>query len=218
MRTTFSEKFHLFVGSRRVAAAIWGLQAAIFLFDLLTHPENVSACFAYLIPIFISLFEFRPRPYLYAATATVLSLIGSVVEPFDQGPFAAIIGNRLIAIAAQWLAALLVTLQYQRHTHVQREADLQRRFIDILSHEIGTALTAITGHAYRLNKLSGQLTPADLRVRADKIQKAAERIEAIINRIQLMSSLGDVIVPMDVSMVDINAMLQRLVSTTESSG
>jgi signal transduction histidine kinase len=211
VRTKRSERFHLFVGTRRVGVAIWGLQAAIFLFDLLTHPENVSACFAYTIPIFMSLFEFSPRPYLYAATATALSLFGSVVEPFDEGAFAAIIGNRLIAIASQWLAALLVTLQYQRHTHVQREAEFQRRFIDILSHEIGTALTAITGHAYRLTKLSGQLAPADLRVRADKIQKAAQRIEAIISRIQFASSLGDVTIPTGARMIDINAMLQKLI-------
>ena len=212
MRTKRSERFHLFVGTRWVGVAIWGFQATIFLFDLLTHPENVSASFAYTIPIFMSLFEFRPRPYLYAAAATALSLFGSVVEPFDEGPFAAIIGNRLIAIASQWLAALLVTLQYQRHTDVQREAEFQRRFIDILSHEIGTALTAITGHAYRLTKLSGQLAPADLRVRADKIQKAAERIEAIMSRIQFASSLGDVTIPVGARKIDINALLQRLVS------
>ena len=58
-------------------------------------------------------------------------------------------------------------VQYRRHADMLREAEF-RRFVDILSHEIGTALTAITGQAYRLTKLSTQLTPGDLMMRVDK--------------------------------------------------
>lgn len=209
VKTRRAERLQPFVGTRWVGVAIWVLLASIFLFDVLTHPENVSACFAYTIPIFMSLFELRPRAFLYAGMATVLSLIGSFVEPSGELPIAAILGNRLIAIATQWLAAMPVQVQYRRHADMQREAEFQRRFVDILSHEIGTALTA-TGQAYRLTKLSAQLTPGDLMMRADKIRNAAERIEAIVDRVQFASSLGDETIPIGHHAIDINAMMQKL--------
>ena len=205
-----AERLDLFVGTRWVGVAIWVLLASIFVFDVLTHPENVSACFAYTIPIFVSLFERRPRPFLYAATATALSLVGSFVEPSGEMPLAAILANRLIAIATQWLAATLVKVQYRRHADMQREAEFQRRFVDILSHEIGTALTAITGQAYRLTKRSGQLAPSDLKVRAEKIRNAAERIEAIVDRVKFASSLGNGTIPIAHRAVDINMIIRKL--------
>lgn len=205
-----AERIHLFVGTRWAGLAIWASLASIFLFDVWTHPENVSACFAYTIPIFMSLFEARPRPMLYAATATALSIIGSFIEPSGAMPLAAILGNRFIAIATQWLAAILVRVQYRRHLETQRMAELQRRFVDILSHEIGTALTAITGQAYRMMKLSERLAPADLKVRAEKIRNAAERIEAIVDRVQFASALGDGTIPIGRRAVDVNTLLRRL--------
>lgn len=210
LKTKHTDKLQLFVGTPGVRVAIWVSFASIFLFDVLTHPENVSACFAYTIPIFVSLFELRPQPFLYAGIATALSLMGSFVEPSGELPIAAILSNRLIAIATQWLAAMLVQVQYRRHADMQREAEFQRRFVDILSHEIGTALTAITGQAYRLTKLSAKLTPGDLMMRAEKIRNAAERIEAIVDRVQFASSLGDETIPIQRHAVDINAMMQRL--------
>lgn len=147
---------------------------------------------------------------LYAATATALSIVGSFIEPSGGLPLAAILGNRFIAIATQWLAAILVKVQYRRHVETQRVAELQRRLVDILSHEIGTALTAITGQAYRMMKLSGRLAPGDLKMRAEKIRSAAERIEAIVNRVQFASALGDGTIPIRRHSVDVNAVLRRL--------
>jgi signal transduction histidine kinase len=210
VKTSSVERFQSVVDTHWAGVAIWVLVASIFLFDVFTHPENVSACFAYTIPIFVSLFEARPRPFLYAGVATALSLIGMFVEPSGASLTAAIIGNRLIAIATQWLAAMLVKLQYRRHSDMQRAAELQRRLVDILSHEIGTALTAITGQAYRLTKLSGQIAPGDLRVRAEKIRNAAERIEAIVDRVQFASSLGNGTIPVGHSAIDVNAVIQKL--------
>jgi signal transduction histidine kinase len=187
------------------------LLASIFVLDVVTHPENVTACFAYAIPILLSLFEQRPRPLLYAGTATFLSFVGSFGQPSSDMPNVAILANRLIAIATQWLVALLVRVQYRRHLDMQREAEFQRRFVDILSHEIGTALTTISGQAYRLTKLAGQLAPGDLTVRAEKIRSAAERIEAVVDRVQFASSLGDGSIPIGHSAVDMSAMMRRLV-------
>lgn len=210
VKSKSAERIYLFFGTWWVGAAIWGLMASIFLLDVWTHPENVSACFAYTIPIFMSLFEAKPRPMLYAATATALSIVGSFIEPSSGQPIVAILGNRFIAIATQWLAAILVKVQYRRHVEIQRLAEIQHRFVDILSHEIGTALTAITGQAYRLMKLSGQLAPDDLKVRAEKIRNAAERIETVVDRVQFAFSLGDGTIPVGHREVDINAMLRKL--------
>jgi signal transduction histidine kinase len=90
------------------------------------------------------------------------------------------------------------------------KAEFQRRFVDILSHEVGTALTTVTGQAYRLTKLSEQLAPRDLRVRAEKIRKAAERIEGIIDRVQFASSLGDGTIPIGHRSINLHTMIQQL--------
>ena len=45
------------------STAIWVLIASVFLLDLLTPADDVSVCFAYLIPIFVKSFEPRLRRY-----------------------------------------------------------------------------------------------------------------------------------------------------------
>jgi signal transduction histidine kinase len=201
---------HMLARAYLVSAAIWALLASIFLLDVLTPPDNISACFAYAIPIFVSLFEVRPRPVLYAVTATALSLVGSFIQPPSDASMVVIIANRLIAIITQWLVAALVGLQQRRLADMRDKAEFQRRFVDILSHEVGTALTTVTGQAYRLTKLAEQLAPGDLRLRAEKIRMAAERIEAIIDRVQLASSLGDGTIPIGHGSIDLHTMLRQL--------
>jgi signal transduction histidine kinase len=194
-----------------VSVTIWALLTSIFLLDVLTPPDNISVCFAYAIPIFLSLFEARPRPFLYAGTATALSLIGSFIQPPSDASTVMVVANRLIAVLTQWLVAMLVGLQQRRFIDMQDKAESQRRFVDILSHEIGTALTTVTGQAYRLTKLSEQVTPSDLRLRVEKIRKAAQRIEAIIDRIQFASSLGDGTIPIGSRSINLQVMLHQLV-------
>src|ERR1700752_1633145 len=92
-----------FVSIRSVGPANWLLLGCIFLFDMWTHPENVSACFAYAIPIFLSLFELKPRPFLYAGTATALSIAGSFAPASSELPIMAVLANRFIAVATQWV-------------------------------------------------------------------------------------------------------------------
>jgi signal transduction histidine kinase len=94
---------------------------------------------------------------------------------------------------------------------MHEKAEFQRRFVDILSHEVGNALTTVTGQAYRLGKLSEQLSPSDLRLRAEKIRTAAERIQGIIERVQFASLLGDGTIPVGRGSVDLHAILQKLV-------
>ena len=193
--------------SHGVTAAIWVLVASIFLLDLLTPADDVSVCFAYLIPVFVSLFESRPRPILYASAASALSILGMLVQPPS---YAMTVMMVLIAVVTQWTVAILVRLQQRRLIEANERAESQRRFVDILSHEVGTALTTVTGQTYRLTKLSDQLAPDDLRLRAEKIRKAAERIQAIISRIQFASSLGDGSIPTGEVAIAVDDMLEQL--------
>jgi signal transduction histidine kinase len=199
-----------FVRAWAISAAIWALLASIFLLDIFTPPDNISVPFAYAIPIFVSLFEIRPRPILYAAVATALSLIGSFIQPPGDASMIVVTANRLIAVLTQWLSAALVGLQQRRLVEAHDKAEFQHRFVDILSHEIGTALTTVSGQAYRLTKLSEDLAPGDLRLRADKIRKAAERIEAIIDRVQFASSLGDGTIPIGSGSINLHVLMQQL--------
>ncbi|ANV99753.1 sensor histidine kinase [Bradyrhizobium icense] len=210
MRTKNTESPRLLVSNRSVELAIWLSIGSIFLFDIWTHPENVSACFAYAIPILLSLFELKPRPFFYAATATALSIAGSFAVPSGDLPLAAVLANRFIAIATQWVVAVLVKVQYRRQVDMQQQAEYQRRFVAILSHEIGTALTTITGQAYRLARLSERISPNDLKARAEKIRSAAERIEGIVGRVQFASSLGDGTIPVGRRAIDVGLLLATL--------
>src|SRR5689334_4471314 len=198
-----------------VTAAIWVLIAAIFLLDLLTPADDVSVCFAYLIPVFLSLFEARPRPILYASVTAALSILGMLVQP---PAYASTVMMVVIAVLTQWVVATLVKLQQRRLVEANEKAELQRRFVDILSHEVGTALTTVSGQAYRLTKLSEQLAPDDLRLRAEKIRKAAERIEAIISRIQFASSLGDGSIPTGEGAINLHAMIPQLADHMKDEG
>jgi len=195
-----------------VCAAIWALFASILALDFITSRENVSVCFAYVIPIFVSLFEARPRPVFYAAVASVLSLAEPLLQPPpDDLSIVEEIGHRLVTVLTQWLAAMLVRLQLRLLADAQDKAEFQQRFVDILSHEIGTALTAVTGQAYRLTKLSERLAPTDVVVRAEKIRKAADGIQAIISRIQFASSLGDGSFPAGQNSINLHAVIREVV-------
>lgn len=192
-------------------AAIWTLLVTIFLIDAVTTSDNISVCFAYAIPIFVSLFEERPKPFLYAGIATALSFAGTLIQAPGEAGFVTIFANRLIAVVTQWLTASLVRAQRQRISDVEEEADYQRRFLDILSHEIGTALTSVSGHAHRLNRLAGGIAPEDIRLRAGKIRAAAERIEAIIGRIKFAASLGNEIIPAALGPVDLQEVIRQVI-------
>ncbi|WP_456639639.1 sensor histidine kinase [Bradyrhizobium sp. USDA 10063] len=156
------------------------------------------------------MFELKPRPFLYAATATALSIAGSFALPFGDLPLAAVLANRFIAVATQWVVAVLVKVQYRRQVDMQQQAEYQRRFVAILSHEIGTALTTIAGQAYRLARLSDRISPNDLKARAEKIRGAAERIEGIVGRVQFASSLGDGTIPIGRRTTDLRLLLATL--------
>jgi signal transduction histidine kinase len=206
--------FPIFSSTRIAAVVIWVLLAAIAFFDVNTTADNVSVGFIYTVPLFLSLFESRPRSILYAAVTTILTGIGLFIPPPADQSMAVAVANRVIAILTQWLVAALVLIQHRRLSEAHEKADLQRRFLDILSHEIGTALTTVQGQSYRLQKLSAQITPDDVLRRAEKIRTAAQRIQAIVRRVQFASSLGDDTIPIGDEPVDVGELLRQLVEQT----
>jgi signal transduction histidine kinase len=203
-----------------ISIAIWTMLIAIFLFDILTPPENLSVCLAYAVPIFVSVFELRPRTVLYASVSTVLSLVGLLIQPSATTSEVLIAANLSIAVAIQWLVAVLVRLLRQRLSDMLMRAESQRRLVNILSHEIGTALTVVSGQATRLLRLSAQPPPGEIKQRAEKIKGAALRIEAVINRIRFASSLDDGTIPVDQGAVNLPAIVRQLTEqlTEENQG
>jgi signal transduction histidine kinase len=63
--------------------------------------------------------------------------------------------------------------------------------LDVLSHEIGTPLTAIAGQAFRLSKLAPTVSPPEITARANKIRAAAKRIERMVAQVQVKQELEE---------------------------
>lgn len=170
---------------------------AIFVFDALTPADNVSVCFAYTIPIVLSLLEDGRRTLLYTAGAVLFSIIGSFIQPPNDQITGVFVMNRLIAIVTQCAMALLVRYRLTMESALQASLDeqretveRQRHFIAMLSHEIRTPLTVMDGHAYRLIKRGRALSGEDVVTRAQKIRAAAARVNGIITAVLTLTSVG----------------------------
>ncbi len=181
-----------------VVAIVVILAMSVFVFDLLTPPDDVSIPFLYCIPIFVTLFSSYRLPYYCAAGTMLLSVIGGFVQPPRNGADLVFMTNRSIAIASQWLVAFLITMRKQREARMHADfeiartkAEISRRFIDVLSHEIGASLTTIDGHAFRLRKLAADRDDGDQSARADKIRKAVRHVESVVRQVQLGSEVGE---------------------------
>lgn len=211
MRLSLGENLEPFLRTYGVLVASLLLTVSVFAFDVITHPEDVSATYAYILPVLLSSLTPRPRPFLFASLATAFAITAAVPFPPDHWPRAPVLANRMIGVATVWLGALLVNLQVLRREQLKRDVERQHRFVDILSHEIRNALSAVVGHAQRLAKLADTLQPSDVKLRADKIKAAAARIEGIVSRVQFASVLGNGMVPMLRENVDLNALVGQVI-------
>jgi signal transduction histidine kinase len=168
------------------------LMAGVFVFDILTPPDDVSICFIYAVLISISTFSYRRAAYACAALATLLSALGAFFQPPHDTLTLVFFANRAIAVAAQWIVALLVTSRMDAEAKIRGEyeaerakAETSRRFVDMLTHEIGTSLTLIDGQAFRLKKLLPANTSDNVTMRADKIREAVKHIDAVVRQVQV---------------------------------
>jgi signal transduction histidine kinase len=197
--------------AERIVIAIWAMMAMIFALDILTPPEIVAVCIGYAVPIFLSIWETKRHTLLYTAIATVLSLFGAFWPPAPAIYHAATAANIGIAILVQWLVALLVRVQRERLNDAFNEAERQRRFINIVSHEVGSSLTVIAGQSLRLAKLSAPPVLDDLKLRIDKIRMASRRIELLVERIRLAASFESDTFPIERRTVDLRTILLQVV-------
>jgi hypothetical protein len=106
-------------GERWILSISMVLIVAIFAVDAST-PSGYSACFLYLLPVFICLGVSNDRTiYVVALIATALTIIAVPFEP--SGTLAIDLFNRPITIAGIWI---VVTLGIQRRKY---ERDIERK-------------------------------------------------------------------------------------------
>ena len=87
-----------------------------------------------------------------------------------------------LASSRQALAEQAAMLQ-ERLVEEQRLMRLQRNFVSMASHEFGTPLAVIDGHAQRLEAMRDRLTAAELVERVRKVRSAVNRLTHLINNL-----------------------------------
>jgi light-regulated signal transduction histidine kinase (bacteriophytochrome) len=145
------------IGERGILSICMVLIAAIFVVDAST-PSGYSACFLYVLPIFICLGLSNDRTiYGVALIATVLTFIAVPFEP--SGSLSVDLFNRPIAIACIWV---VVTLGIQRRKY---ERDIEKKareiarsnvelqqFAYMVSHDLKGPLATTIGNFTLLEK------------------------------------------------------------------
>jgi signal transduction histidine kinase len=197
------------------------LMVTVFVADIYTTPDHITICFIYAAIIFLSIFSFYRSAYIAAAVATAFSVLGSFANPPDESLSIVFFANRAIAIAAQWVVAVLVTTRKDAEALMRADlaeqtanAETRRRFLDVLSHEIGTSLTTIDGQAFLLRR---SLEDAD-QARAEKIRGAVRHIQAIVQQVQLASEVGERASDMRSVPVDLRRLVEDLFVDIDTSG
>ncbi|MCJ2126331.1 sensor histidine kinase [Methylobacterium sp. J-077] len=194
----------------------------VFTADLIEPSDNVSICFAYTLPILLGVYLRSGSTFRLAAAATLASLVGSFIRPPEGGIAVSFVVNRVIAVAAQWLVAFLGEQRRRNFAIVQAHlaeerlaAETGRRFVQILTHEIATALTSIDGQGYRLIKLARTVEPDEIVARAGKIRDAAARLQGLVTRIRLAAEVGRGEIDLHREAIDARALLGPLATEHE---
>lgn len=204
-----------------VFALVLALMGTVLLADIETTPDHVTICFIYAAIIFLSMFSFYRSAYVAAAVATLFSVLGSFANPPGEALSVVFFANRAIAIAAQWVVAVLVTTLKDAEALMRADlaeqtanAEKRRRFLDVVSHEIGTSLTTIDGQAFLLRR---SLEGPD-QARAEKIRGAVRHIQAIVQQVQLESEAGERVSDMRHEPVKLRRLLEDLFVDIDTRG
>ncbi|HWV53961.1 HAMP domain-containing sensor histidine kinase [Pseudorhodoplanes sp.] len=204
-----------------VFAVVMLLMATVLVADIFTTPDHVTICFIYAAIIFLSIFSFYRSAYIAAAVATLFSLLGSFINPPAETLSIVFFANRAIAIAAQWVVAVLVTTRKDAEALMLSDleeqtasAETSRRFLDVLTHEIGTSLTTIDGQAFLLRRHLNENEQA----RASKIRSAVRHIQAIVQQVQLASEVGERVTDMRTGVVDLRRLVEDIFVDLDTSG
>ena len=200
------------------------LIVAILAADVSTPADNVSLCFAYTLPILIGVYTGAGTAYALAAASTAASILGSLLEPPTLAIAVTFVANRVIAVIAQWLVAILVEQHKRGRAALQARLALERaaaesgrRFVQILTHEVGSALSAISGQSYRLSRLASEITPQDIVARADKIRAGVARLDTLVSRVQAASEISEGALAVRPERIDAPAFVEALRAEHEGS-
>jgi signal transduction histidine kinase len=195
---------------------------AIFLFDSVMVVDDVSIAFMYTVPIFLSIRGRYGLTYLYVAATTIFSVMGATLLPPDHGLSFYI--NRVIAILAQWIVAALVLsrkrseLILDGNLQMEREkAERQRRFLDILSHEIGTSLTTIDGQTFRLLRRRSVHSTDEIVQRGTKIRASVRHIQALIQHVQLADEVEEKTLRPVRAMISIEQLIEDVIQQAKEA-
>ncbi len=199
-----------------VSGGILVLILVAFIFDIFTPPDDVTVCFIYSVILALAIFSRYRSAYWFAALTTVLSVLGSFFSPPPDALHVVFFANRAIAIISQWIIAFLVTNRKKTEARMQADLDEQkanaetsRRFLDVLSHEIGTSLTTVDGQAFLLKR---SFADDDKNVvRADKIRAAVRHIQAIVQQVHLASEVGERAAELHIDAIDLRALVEDIV-------
>jgi signal transduction histidine kinase len=96
-------------------------------------------------------------------------------------------------------AEIKIRVEYKKE---KAKSETSRRFVDVLTHEVGTSLTTIDGQAFRLKKILANSGTDDAILRADKIRQAAKHIENVLRQVQVASEIEHG--PIDVQWSSVN--------------
>ncbi len=108
------------IGERGILSICTILIVAIFVLDAST-PSGYSACFLYILPVFICLGLPNDRTiYGMALIATVLTIIAVPFEP--SGTLSIDLFNRPIAIAGIWIVVLLGIQRRKYERDIEKKA------------------------------------------------------------------------------------------------
>lgn len=200
-----------------IIAAIVAAMFGVFVFDIYTPPDDVSICFIYAVLVALSGFTHARATYPSAALGSLLSIVGAFIQQPQNELLIVFFGNRAIAVVAQWLVAFLIVTR--RHAELRAlanyeeekaNAETSRRFVDVLTHEVGTSLTTIDGHAFRLKRLLSNI-PEDAIQRLEKIRAAAKHIEGVLRQVQLAFELRQGQENADFVSVDLSNIIREVV-------
>ncbi|HYE00566.1 MAG TPA: ATP-binding protein [Alphaproteobacteria bacterium] len=104
---------------------------------------------------------------------------------------------------AEQARALEAALETERSLSI-----LQRNFVSMASHEFRTPLTVIDGHARRIVKSGGAMTPDEVAARLGKVRGAVARLMALIGSILDSARLGDGDIRIERTPCDIGAVVR----------